>query len=120
VLRHTKEILATCPTDRYLVVTQPGVHAADLRGAGGCSMPHLCQAVEDSRVRSRYTVSEVVGDVTNAGMAEYIKAACAKKNKAVTVEEVGLASLSSQDRAGTLSENGTFETAARGRPQDHC
>lgn len=71
-------------------------------------------------MRSRYTVSEVVGDVTNAGMAEYIKAACAKKNKAVTVEEVGLASLSSQDRAGTLSENGTFETAARGRPQDHC
>uniref|UniRef100_A0A0L0NHJ4 Protein BIG1 n=1 Tax=Tolypocladium ophioglossoides (strain CBS 100239) TaxID=1163406 RepID=A0A0L0NHJ4_TOLOC len=105
VLRHTKEILATCLTDRYLVVTQPGVHAADLRRADGCSMPHLCRAVEDPRVRSRYTVSEVVGDVTNSGMAEHIKAACTKKKKAVTVEEIGLASLPSQDRASTLSEN---------------
>ncbi|PNY18308.1 Protein big1 [Tolypocladium capitatum] len=105
VLRHTKDILATCPTDRYLVVTQPGVHAADLRGADGCSMPHLCRAVQDRRVQSRYTVSEVVGDVANFGIAKHIRTACAEKKKVVTVEEIGLASLPFHDRVSTLSEN---------------
>lgn len=107
VLKHTKSVLAECPTDRYLVVTQPGVHAADLRRDDGCAMPHLCRAVDDSRIKSRYTVSEVVGSVTGAGVAEYIRSSCAEKKKTVTVNEVALGSLVGKDRAGALSHNGT-------------
>ncbi|KAL3957901.1 hypothetical protein ACCO45_008479 [Purpureocillium lilacinum] len=105
VLKHTKSVLAECPTDRYLVVTQPGVHAADLRRDDGCAMPHLCRAVDDSRIKSRYTVSEVVGSVTGAGVAEYIRSSCAEKKKTVTVNEVALGSLVGKDRAGALSHN---------------
>lgn len=107
MLKHTKSVLAECPTDRYLVVTQPGVHAADLRRDDGCAMPHLCRAVDDSRIKSRYTVSEVVGSVTGAGVAEYIRSSCAEKKKTVTVNEVALGSLVGKDRAGALSHNGT-------------
>ncbi|UNI19155.1 hypothetical protein JDV02_005364 [Purpureocillium takamizusanense] len=105
VLKHTKSVLAECPTDRYLVVTQPGVHAADLRRDEGCAMPHLCWAVDDSRVKSRYTVSEVVGSVAGSGIAEYIRSSCADKKKVVTVDEVALASLVGKNRAGALSSN---------------
>ncbi|KAM4055942.1 vacuolar ATP synthase subunit s1 (ATP6S1) domain-containing protein [Hirsutella rhossiliensis] len=114
VLKHTQEILATCPTDRYLVAVQPGVHATDL----GRSMPHLRRAFEDSRILGRFDVAEVVGAVDTAGVVEHIKSECAKKNKAVTVDEVHLASLASQDRASTLSKNdgilaGSLETTAK-------
>ncbi|KAJ6438687.1 ER protein BIG1 [Purpureocillium lavendulum] len=105
VLKHTRDVLSGCPTDRYLLVIQPGVHAADLSRENGCAMPHLCRAVEDSRIKSRYTVSEVVGSVTGAGIADYIRSSCAQKTKAVSVDEVTLASLAGKDRAGALSGN---------------
>lgn len=107
VLKHTKDVLAECSTDRYLVASQPGVNAADLlRPNQGCSMRHLCQAVEDTRIKGKYTVSEVVGDMSNAGLASYIKTACAKKGKDVVVDELDLASPSTDDRLGALAQNG--------------
>ncbi|EQK98391.1 ER protein BIG1 [Ophiocordyceps sinensis CO18] len=114
VLRYTKAVLATCPTDRYLVAVQPGVHATDL----GRSMPHLHRAFGDSRIRGRFQVAEVVGAADQAGIIEHIKSECAKKNKVATVDEVHLASLASQDRVSTLSKNdailaGNLETATK-------
>lgn len=108
VLRHTKEILVACPTDRYLVAVQPGVHAADV----GRSMPHLRRAFDDSRIRGRFDVAEVVGGVHHAEIVEYIKSACAKKNEAATVDEILLPSPSSQHRASTLSNNGELQTVS--------
>jgi hypothetical protein len=69
-------------------------------------MPHLCQAVEDSRINGKAIVSEVVGDLAGAGLSEYIKLACAKKDKMVPVDEIRLAALSVEDRTRSFSDNG--------------
>lgn len=95
--------MQSCPTDRYLIVNQPGVTAADFRGPKGCGIPSLCSAVEDSRNKGKFVVPEVIGDASFAGISETIKEACG--SKAVTVEELVLTSLPSDDRAGALSEN---------------
>ncbi|EHK50513.1 hypothetical protein TRIATDRAFT_232811 [Trichoderma atroviride IMI 206040] len=106
VLSFAKDVLSTCPTDRYLIVSQPGLNAADLRRSTGCAMPHLCQAVEDSRINGKAIVSEVVGDLAGANLSEFIKSACAKKDKTVTVDDVRLAALSVEDRTRSFSDNG--------------
>ncbi|KAL7797440.1 BIG/ATPase V1 complex, subunit S1 [Trichoderma ceciliae] len=105
VLDYTKDVLSKCPTDRYLIVSQPGLNAADLRGSNGCAMPHLCKAVEDERVNGKAIVSEVVGDLADIDLSEYIKSACAKKDKTVTVDEVHLAALPVEDKASSFSDN---------------
>lgn len=106
----TRDFLAGCPTERYLVVDQPGVNAADLFRPNneGCSMAHLCETLEHTDIRGKYTVSEVVGDLSNAGLSSYIKHACAKKGQEVRVDELDLASPSSEDRLGALMENGQY------------
>ncbi|KAI9158785.1 hypothetical protein HJFPF1_06783 [Paramyrothecium foliicola] len=105
VLKFARDVLAKCPTERYLLVSQPGVNAADLRRSDGCAMPHLCKAVEDSRVHGKYSVAEVVGDVNGKGLAEYIGTACEQKGKAVVIQELNLASVSSDGKANGLAEN---------------
>ncbi|RFU73460.1 er big1 [Trichoderma arundinaceum] len=105
VLGYAKDVLSTCPTDRYLIVSQPGLNAADLRGPKGCAMPHLCQAVDDKRVKGKAIVSEVVGALADADLSGYIKSACSKKDTTVIVDEVHLAALSPEDKASSFSDN---------------
>ncbi|KAL6851821.1 BIG1 domain-containing protein [Trichoderma novae-zelandiae] len=105
VLRFARDALSTCPTDRYLIVSQPGLNAEDIRRSNGCAMPHLCQAVDDRRIRGKAIVSEVVGDLADAHLPDYIKSVCAKANKAVTVDQVQLPPLSLEDRAGAWVAN---------------
>ncbi|KAG6003874.1 hypothetical protein E4U21_001622 [Claviceps maximensis] len=104
VISFTEKFLAECPTDQYLIITQPGINAADFWTRDGCAMPHLCQAVKDSRVQGKYTVSEVVGDVTASGFVHHIKASCGKKGKEAKIIERPLESLSG-DRDQSLSTN---------------
>ncbi|KAH0493735.1 hypothetical protein TgHK011_000388 [Trichoderma gracile] len=105
VLGFTRDALSTCPTDRYLIVSQPGLNAEDIRRSNGCAMPHLCQAVDDKRIKGRAIVSEVVGDVADADLSDYIKSVCAKEKKTVTVDQVQLPPLSLEDRAGAWVAN---------------
>lgn len=69
-------------------------------------MRHLCNAVEDSRIQGTYTVPEVLGQASDAGIASHIKVACAGKGKDVVVDELALASPSTDDRLAALTENG--------------
>lgn len=108
VIKFTKNVLSECPTDRYLIVTQPGINAADLDHRD-CAMPHFCKAVDDSRLMGKYTVAEVVGDVTNAELDEHIKLSCNKKGKTASVQSVRLGSLAPANRAFDLARNGKPE-----------
>ncbi|KAG8413239.1 hypothetical protein J3458_012826 [Metarhizium acridum] len=110
VIKFTKKVLDECPTDQYLIVTQPGINAADLTQSD-CLMPHVCKTVESSRVKGKYTVAEVIGDVTEAKFDEYIKVACRKKGKAAHVKSVQLSSLSPAARAQDLASNDVSLTA---------
>lgn len=108
VLKNTKEILAGCPTDYYVFATQPGMNAADLRNNDGGDMPSLHKsATVDKRVQGRYIVSEVVGDVADGNLAAYVKSACSKRGKQVTIEQVSLGQLPQDDRNSALQSNGT-------------
>lgn len=104
-IKFTKDFLAGCPTDRYLIVTQPGINAADFWTQDGCAMPHLCKAVKDARVKGKYTAAEVVGDVTSAGFVQHIKSSCNKKGKVVKINAQPLQSLSG-DRSQALDTSG--------------
>ncbi|QUC18944.1 uncharacterized protein UV8b_03185 [Ustilaginoidea virens] len=105
VAKFTKDFLGGCPTDRYLIVTQPGLRATDLGQADGCSMPHLCRIVQDAHVKGQYSVAEVVGDVTGARYTEHIRAACSEKGKVASVIQVPLEPLSPDSRAQILGRN---------------
>jgi len=106
VLDYTSAVLKTCATGRYLIVNQHGLTAADLRGPKGCGLPSLCHAAEDSRNKGKFVVPEVVGDISTstADIVNEIKNACDDKGLGAIINELDLMSLSSDDRAGALSE----------------
>ncbi|KAI9818203.1 MAG: hypothetical protein M1827_000828 [Pycnora praestabilis] len=54
--------LFECPSDTYIIASQPGVNAADF--ASRLAAPHLRRRIskEDSDVKSSFSVAEVVGD----------------------------------------------------------
>ncbi|KAI9896219.1 hypothetical protein N3K66_008391 [Trichothecium roseum] len=104
-IKDAQEILGTCPTDRYLVISQPGATTTDIRGSRGCAMPNLCRAAESSSINGKYIVSEVVGDLKDNELVRYVKDSCLSKGKEVTVDEISLSSLSRNDRVGALEEN---------------
>jgi hypothetical protein len=112
-LHTTHDILASCPTSRYVLISQPNVHASDLRNpqSGVCHSANLCSAVDEKAVQGRYDVAEVVGDdISIDGLSNYIKATCAEQGKeGLTVEEHLLEALPAQRgeaRATKLAENG--------------
>ncbi|CAI6100510.1 unnamed protein product [Clonostachys chloroleuca] len=104
IVEATKKALQSCPTDRYLLVNQPGISALDLQASKDCRMPHLCHAVEDKSISGKLMASEVVGDVKHTGLEDFIKEACAKKT-GVSVEAIELSSPAKNDRAGSLAQS---------------
>lgn len=57
------ENLASCTTSRYVLISQPGVHASDLRhpATGRCLAPNLCEAATGPSAKTRFNAAEVVG-----------------------------------------------------------
>lgn len=105
-------------------MSQPGAHAADIRGGDGDSdggkgagMPNLRRAVEREGVVARFSVAEVVGGTVAAAPLEaHIRSACAGKEggtKEVRVERVELERLPAvsvregRDRREVVEDNGT-------------
>jgi hypothetical protein len=96
VLSYAKEALSSCPTSRYVVVSQPNIHAADIRGPSGCNMPRLCRAISSEKIRGRFSVAEVIGQIDGKPLANHIRAACQAKGKQVTVSPISLEQLPSR------------------------
>ncbi|KAK4239126.1 BIG/ATPase V1 complex, subunit S1 [Achaetomium macrosporum] len=94
VLSAAKSLLASCPTRRYILVSQPNMHAADIRDDGdtGCQMANLCRAVQGAEVQENsWAVAEVIGQVSAQPLAEYITQACKERRvEGVRVERVEL------------------------------
>jgi hypothetical protein len=97
-----KAFLKSCPTDSYLVISQPNLHARDLRGSGAA--PNLRGAT--GKAAASWTVSDVFGEILADDLAGYIREACSQKD--VEVKEVKLAPLPPRvgDRADALGANG--------------
>ncbi|KAK2871879.1 hypothetical protein FQN49_002733 [Arthroderma sp. PD_2] len=73
--------LSSCPSDFYVLVSQPGVHVLDYSNRR--SAPRLRERVlqQDSAIKSSFTVSEVVGEFDSKSLQAELE----KKCKAETV-----------------------------------
>lgn len=81
--------------------------AADLRHREGSDMPSLHQSVTlDNRIRGKYLVSEVLGDVKDGNLVNFVKTACSLHGKQAVVEQVSLGQLPQENRAQALLING--------------
>ncbi|KAK3359235.1 BIG/ATPase V1 complex, subunit S1 [Lasiosphaeria hispida] len=96
-LAQAKQLLQECPTSRYILVSQPNTHYADIRDAGPGGkwhMPNLAHFVTDVfKTKMAYTVSEVIGQVSGTALGDYVTATCAEQGKTVSVERVELTHL---------------------------
>ncbi|KAK4453777.1 vacuolar ATP synthase subunit S1-domain-containing protein [Podospora aff. communis PSN243] len=110
VIAAAQGILSSCPTQRYIFISQPNIHAADIRDkSSGCKMPNLCGAIASKSIKGNFNVAEVIGQVSSKPLAEYVTGACLKKGVASQVERVELEHLpglkETAKRAEILSDN---------------
>lgn len=109
VVADTKQFLSSCPTDVYVVATQPGLNAADFATGDSQAMTSLhLAATKDARVKGRYIVSEVLGQLPDYDMAAFVRSACEKRGKPVKIMEAKLPELSEGARRASLQSNGWF------------
>ncbi|KAL8928233.1 MAG: hypothetical protein Q9208_001943 [Pyrenodesmia sp. 3 TL-2023] len=68
--------LSTCPSDTYVIVTQPGVHAQDY--SDGLSMPFLRRKIQgkDDRIRSSVSVTDVLGTMDTDAIVQTLESKC--------------------------------------------
>lgn len=78
VLQNTKNFLATCPSDVYIIIQQGGLAASDFSAIN--SVPNLKAAIADERSKTTYSVSEVVYQDGNLAeeLISYIATTCGK------------------------------------------
>ncbi|KAL2269702.1 hypothetical protein VTJ83DRAFT_1886 [Remersonia thermophila] len=123
LLANVKSLLSSCPTKRYVFVSQPNMHAADFRDGAldspssgrGCLMPHLCDAVRAAGEDRAWSVAEVVGQVSAASLEEHVNSACGEGQ--AVVERVQLKHLPAVSErkaaeAGAEGERGRKEVLA--------
>ena len=108
VEKTAKSFLESCPTDRYLVVLQPGLSADDLRAGNGRAVPNLQRALSHESATTAWSVSGVAGEVSVDEITDFINDACAKVDKVHLVEEMALPALPARNGASKLSENGSY------------
>lgn len=100
VVSTAKNILSSCPTERYLLVTQPNLNAGHLRSAA--AVPKLHSSLEKSK--STFSVAEVAGLVDVKQLHDYINEAC--NGKSVLIDELNLTPLTASNN-DVLGDNGT-------------
>ncbi|KAL1957087.1 hypothetical protein VTO42DRAFT_6345 [Malbranchea cinnamomea] len=76
VTEDVTEKLSSCPSQFYILASQPGVHAMDYSSKR--SAPRLREQVlkKDNTIRSSFTVSEVVGEVDNSSFESLLVSKC--------------------------------------------
>lgn len=97
---HMQKLLESCPTSRYLIVSQPNLNAGDL--AAKDAVPSLRRSLGNAQ--SRYTISEVVGQLYTDDISTSIRRACDGVVEPF-IDELELAALPSTNGARTLKEN---------------
>ncbi|KAL2176363.1 BIG/ATPase V1 complex, subunit S1 [Thermothelomyces heterothallicus CBS 202.75] len=95
VFTTAKSLLSSCPSSRYVLVSQPNLHAADIRdgssgGSRSCRLPNLCRAVESDENNSNWDVAEVIGQLSGKALEEYINDACEGRKQDVSVQRFEL------------------------------
>ncbi|KAK2751914.1 hypothetical protein FQN55_008656 [Onygenales sp. PD_40] len=113
--------LVTCPTDAYIIVSQPGVHAHDFNAAESTQWLRRQVLRQDDNIKSSFAVSEMVGAFDTPSLTTMLEEKCgaevvstdgaqsvshAKSPQIVKVDFPSLPTGSS--RSQQLSKNGLF------------
>ncbi|KAK7757244.1 hypothetical protein SLS62_000793 [Diatrype stigma] len=100
VVTSAKGLLKSCPTTRYLLVSQSNLNAAHL--PAGEAVPHIYRSLQQAA--SRFSVAEVAGHLDVEELSSYIREVC--DGKGASVEELDLEPLAlAQGATTTLKEN---------------
>ncbi|KAK4203759.1 BIG/ATPase V1 complex, subunit S1 [Triangularia verruculosa] len=76
VLSSAKSLLSGCPTDKYILISQPNLHASDIRSENCLHTPNLCRAIRSPSTKSTFSVAEVIGQISGAPLKEHITKSC--------------------------------------------
>jgi len=83
-------------------------------------MPNLCRAVNSDMTQGRFSVAEVIGQISATPLVDSVVAACAEKGKVAQIEKVELAHLpdlkETAKRVEILSDNGMATSRLRSLP----
>ncbi|KAI0120055.1 ER protein BIG1 [Nemania sp. FL0031] len=101
VLESTKQLLSSCPTNHYLLVSQPNLNAAHL--SSKAAVPKLSDSL--SHAASSYSIAEVAGELDVKSIAAYIRETCELPRSAVDMIELSPVPSSAADSAKTLKQN---------------
>ncbi|KAI0408170.1 ER protein BIG1 [Xylaria palmicola] len=101
LLESTKQLLSSCPTSHYILVSQPNLNAAHL--SSKAAVPNLSDSL--SRAASSYSVAEVAGEFDMSSVAAYIRETCEIPSSAVDVIELPPVPSSSAESAKMLKNN---------------
>jgi hypothetical protein len=74
VLRTTKEFLRGCPSDIYVIVSQPNLNVADF--SSSTALPRLQRFVSRNTVKTKIRVSEVIGELSTRDLEDYLESHC--------------------------------------------
>ncbi|KAF2962992.1 hypothetical protein GQX73_g10589 [Xylaria multiplex] len=101
VVESTKQLLSSCPTNRYLFISQPNLNAAHL--SSEAAVPKLSDSL--SHAASSYSVAEVAGELDVKSIAAYVRATCELPHSAVDVIELLPVPSSAVESEKTLKRN---------------
>jgi hypothetical protein len=74
VLENTKNFLDACPSDTYIIVSQPTINVEDLSNFR--AVPYLRKAMSNKNMRTKIGISEVVGQVDPEYLKDYLVSNC--------------------------------------------
>ncbi|KKA27824.1 hypothetical protein TD95_003922 [Thielaviopsis punctulata] len=105
VLKTAKNLLASCPTDKYVVVSQPSLHSKDLESSA--SSPTLYSIVQGDAIRSTFSVAGMYGEIASEDLLAFIRKACAARYEKgdISISSLPLPTLPVENRAVVLREN---------------
>lgn len=102
VLATLQKALKSCPTDRYLIVSQPNLNRANLVGD---AVPNLLRYHD--KAQSRYSLPEVIGELNTDDVVAFVRKSCEGRSQ-LFVDQLELAPLPSVNDAHALGENGKY------------
>jgi hypothetical protein len=73
VVEDTKAFLSACPSDTYIIISQPALHSDDLSSK---AIPYLWRAMSSNNMRIRIGISDVVGQVDPENIKNYLVSHC--------------------------------------------
>ncbi|KAI0422147.1 ER protein BIG1 [Xylaria grammica] len=101
ILESTKQLLSSCPTSRYLFVSQPNLNAGHL--SSKAAVPKLSDTL--SYAATSYSVAEVIGELDVKSITAYIRDTCELPPSAIDVIDLLPVPSSAAEGVNILKKN---------------